>query len=228
MTGGAYPDTVWSSLLRGAAGDETARRDAMGRLFSRYWRPVWASVRYGWNAAPEEAEDIVQGFFLDLLERDALSGLDPDRGRFRSFLKASLKHYMLKIRRDAARLKRGGDVRVVPLEGTGDVVAAPGDPEEIFEAEWVSTVLGRAISALERDLRSTGRELRWEVFSRHDLADDPPSYSELAEQLGVSQGDVRNHLHRARQALRVLVSRQVADYALDSDDAERELRHLLG
>ncbi len=223
-----FPDTLWSAVIRGADPSESTRRAALERLFTRYWRPVFASLRYGWNLPPEAAEDAVQGFFLDLIERDALTGLDPERGRFRSFLKASLKHYMLKARRDAGRLKRGGGAAVVALEGIEEVIAAAGDPESIFEAEWARTVVGRALAELEQELTDGGRELRWQVFSGHDLADEPPTYASLAADLGISEGDVRNHLHRARKALRAHVVRQVADYAVDTEDAAREVRHLLG
>lgn len=228
MSGPGFPETLWSMVRGGGSPDEGTRRAALERLFQRYWRPVYASLRYGWNLAPEDAEDAVQGFFLDLLERDALAGLDPGRGRFRSFLKAALKHYVLKVRRDAARQKRGGGARPVALDGIEEVVAAPGDPESVFEAEWARTVVGRAVDELRRELEASGRELRWEVFRRHDLADEPPRYAEIAVELGIGEGDVRNHLHRARRALRGHVVRQVADYAADADDAAREVRHLLG
>ena len=195
----------------------------METLFALYWKPVYCCVRFGWGASAEDAKDAVQSFFLDLLERDFLKDVDPARGRFRSFLKAALKNHMMNLKRDAARLKRGGGIHVVPLDGVDRVQAAPGEPDQVFDQEWMRAVLDRAVAELRQ-----GNALHFQVFEQYDLSDGGRSYRDVAQALGISESDVRNHLHAAREALRRIVIRQITEYAADAGDVEEELRWILG
>jgi RNA polymerase sigma-70 factor (ECF subfamily) len=224
----SFPTTLWSSILRGTAEDPAMRRAALEKLFRLYWKPVYCCVRFGWNAAEEEAKDVVQNFFVDLLERDFLRDIDPSKGRFRSFIRGALKNFMLNAKRDAARLKRGGGAAIVPLEGIEDVRAAPGEPDGVFDAEWMKTVVERSIATVRAELEAAGKGKYFEVFRLKDLDEGDRSYQQIAKEIGLSESDVRNYLHHARQVFRKIMIRQVSEYALDEQDAEEELRWILG
>ncbi len=223
-----FPTTSWSNILHGAKSDAALRRQTLERLFRHYWKPVYTCARFGWNLTPTDAEDVVQSFFLDLLERDFLQGMDPSRGRFRSFLKGALKNFIMNIKRDARRLKRGGGARVFPLEEAGKLTSTGGDPENIFDRDWSKTLLGHATERLQMELTRMGKEKAFRVFERYDLGERPESYQSVAEALGVSESDVRNQLHHAREAFRRIVVELIWEYALDEEDAKQELHWILG
>lgn len=223
----AFPATAWSTILRGKVTDPAVRRQALEKLFARYWRPVYCSLRFGWNRSSEDAKDHVQGFFMNLLERDFLQDVDPAKGRFRAFLKVALKHYMLNEKRDAKRQKRGGAFKTFTLDGFEEVTAEPGDPDTVFDNAWYRTVLRNAIDELREKLASAGKEAYFRVFELHDLVSKRPSYDALAQQVGITETDVRNYLHYARKVLRRIVVHHVSQYALDEKDAREELRWIL-
>lgn len=222
----AFPTTFWSSILHAAeGGDPAQRRATLEKLLSQYWKPVFACVRFGWNKPVEEAKDAVQDFFLDLLERDFLKDVDPAKGRFRSFLKAALKNFLMNEKRDAARLKRGGGKAVVALDDVAHIQSDPGDPDQVFDNEWLKSVLARGIDALRAELKPP----IFRVFELYDLGGiAEPTYRLVAKETGLSESDVRNHLHHARQTLRRILIRQISEYALDERDVEEELRWILG
>ncbi len=225
----AFPTTLWSSILRAQGPDAVVRRQTLEKLFAQYWKPVYCCVRFGWNRPVEDAKDLVQDFFSDLLERDFLQDVDPSKGRFRSFVKAALRNFMMNVKRDEGRLKRGGGARVVALEGLENIQAAPGEPDQVFDAEWLRSVLGRAVDELRSDLQKAGKESYYRVFELYDLGGiAEPSYGSVARETGLSESDVRNYLHFTRQALRRILIRQISEYAVDEHDVEEELRWILG
>lgn len=225
----AFPTTLWSSILRAAKPDALARRESLEKLLGLYWKPVYCCVRFGWNKSVEDAKDLTQDFFSDLLERDFLKDVDPAKGRFRSFLKAALRNFLMNAKRDAARLKRGGAARAVPLEGLENVQAAPGDPDQVFDGEWLRSVLGRAVDELRSELAKAGKPVYFRVFELYDLGGmAEPSYGSVAKEAGISESDVRNYLHHVRQLLRRILIRQISEYAVDEHDVDEELRWILG
>jgi RNA polymerase sigma-70 factor (ECF subfamily) len=222
------PPTVWSSILRGRAGDGAERRAVLERIFSTWWQPIFCQARFGWGLSVEDARDAVQGFFLDLIERDVLDALDPAKGRLRSFLKAAFANYLRNRRRDAARLKRGGGRRPLPLDGAERLAAPTAEPAEAFDRAWLHLLVERALAEVRRSLDAEGHAGAWRALEAYDLAGERRTYAQVAESLGVGVSDVRNGLHRARRLLREVVTRAVADYACDEQEAREELRWILG
>jgi len=113
----AFGTTHWSMVLE-AQGPTPAAQAALENLCRTYWRPLYGFVRHE-GYTREEAEDITQGFFALLLERKDFQSVRREKGRLRSFLLASLKHFMANERRDAAAIKRGGGRALIPLESIG-------------------------------------------------------------------------------------------------------------
>jgi len=225
--GGAFPTTLWSSILSAAQGDTTKQRQLLETLLATYWKPVYCCVRFGWHKTTEEAKDIVQSFFLDLLERDFLAGLDPARGRFRNFLKTAVRHFMMNQARSAASIKRGGAMKSIPMEKLEEIQGSVGEPDEIFEREWTRTVLDTSVDQLRQEFVNEGKEIYFRVFELHDLKGDS-SYRAVATALGIGESDVRNYLHAARKNLRRIVTQRISDYALDGNEVEEELGRTLG
>lgn len=228
---GSFPPTLWTQILQAQRGDTVSRREALDQLIGVYWRPIYASIRFGWNRNSENSKDLTQDFFTDLLESEFWEEIDRSRGRFRSFLKAALKHFMLNKVRDRDRQKRRGDRACLSLDQIEDFerpAYSGRSPEDILDQEWVATVLGRGLERLQAEFSRQGKPKHYEILRRYDLEPSPPSYGELARQLGISESDVRNHLHEARLKLRTLVVGVVREYSADSLDLQDEIRFVLG
>src|SRR5207302_9400448 len=149
----AFATTHWSVVLE-AQGESPAAQEALEKLCRIYWRPIYSFVRRQ-GAGTEEAEDITQGFFAQLLERRSLSAVRKEKGRLRSFLLGALKYFLADEQRRAMAIKRGKGHRLIPLEGLRAderVEMEPADPvtaEMIYERRWASTVLEHVLSRLK-------------------------------------------------------------------------------
>jgi RNA polymerase sigma-70 factor (ECF subfamily) len=192
---------------------------------------VYACIRFGWSRDHEEAKDLTQALFADLLERHFWEDIDRSRGSFRSFMKAAIRHFMMNVKRDRARLKRGGANAIRSLDEMENVQRpsyAGKTPDEILDQEWICTVLERGIEKLREELTAAGKKAHFEALRRYDIepSDPPPSYAEVAKELGVRESDIRNYLHEAR--LRAIVVEAVREYSADADELHQETRFILG
>ncbi len=227
-------DTTHWSLVRAAGSDSTGRaRDALAQLCGTYWEPLYAYLRRQGHAA-EDAEDLTQGFFARVLEKGVLDAADPTRGRFRSFLLASLRHYAANERAHAQALKRGGSAPALPLEFDGAeqrYLAEPADtatPERLFDRRWALALLDQAMARLATEYRERGKREVFDSLKAHILAgDEGLPYAEIADQLGLSAGATRVAAHRLRRRLGEFLRSEVAETVAAPDDVEDELRHLI-
>ena len=151
----AFATTHWSVVL--AAGDPAspAARAALETLCRTYWYPLYAYLRRT-GCGPEDAEDLVQGFFLQLLRREVLKSVQREGGRFRSFLLGTLKHYLSDEKERAGAMKRGGSRQFVswdPAQAEQQFLREPVDtdsPDRLFERRWALTLLEQAMKRLQR------------------------------------------------------------------------------
>jgi RNA polymerase sigma factor (sigma-70 family) len=225
-----YPKTQLSVVLAAREDDPEIRRAAFETLITVYWRPVYSRLRMKWRAQPADAEDLAQEFFARAMERGFLDKYDPDRARFRTFLRTCLDHFAANARRDERRLKRGGGATMLPLDFAGaerelagaGLTSEDADSDAWFDHEWVRSLFADAVDALRRASVGTPREIRFIVFERHDLHSaedrDRPSYRALGEELGLPVTQVTNHLAWARRELRKLVLARLR--VLSGSDAE--------
>lgn len=223
-----FPTTRWTLILASREGDE-ARRAALESLLGVYWKPVYFYLRRR-GLAVEEAEDVVQGFFLHLLERDFLPRLDPSRGRFRSYLLTALDHYRTNLREHDAAQKRGGHVRKVPLDlvlAERELGTAPAEAEAAYVREWALGVMERALGRLRSEYEDGHRKGRPEVFLRFFSFEPAPSYAEAAEEVGLTVSQFKAALYRARQRFRELLREEVSGTVADAGEADREIGDLL-
>src|SRR5438046_1537144 len=156
----AFATTNWSVVLE-AQGRSPAAQDALEKLCRSYWRPVYSFIRRQ-RAGPEEAEDLTQGFFALLLERKDLNAVRKDKGRLRSYLLTSLKHFLTNERHRAMAIKRGEGQRLIPLdqlrerERAGFEPAATSTAEQIYERRWALTLMDQGFAGLVDESRAGG------------------------------------------------------------------------
>ena len=228
----AFTTTHWSVVLE-AQGESPAAQEALEKLCRIYWRPIFSFVRRQ-GVAPEEAEDITQGFFASLFERGSLRAVRKEKGRLRSYLLGALKYFLANEHRRAMAIKRGKGQRLIPLEelrAENRVEMEPSNPvtaELIYERRWASTVLERVLSLLKDQYRTAGNTALFDSL-KELLPDEPdaPSQADIAAQLGMSENAVRQAFHRFRQRYQLLLREEIAHTVATPGDIEDELRHLI-
>lgn len=238
--GRGFPATRLSLVRALASGEERVRRPAFDALVAGYWRPSYKYLRVRWRLAPEDAEDLAQDFFTRVLEKRYFDAYDPDRARFRTYLRTCLDRFVAKQRRAAGRLKRGGGAPVLPLDfagvereleaGTGSATAAvEADPETWFQREWRRALFARALADLRERCRQEGKETRFAVFERYDLrGGEGLTYARLGEELGIPATQVTNHLAWARRELRKSLLDRLRELCGSEEEVAAEARGLLG
>lgn len=234
-----FPTTRRSALAAARSPDADERRRGYGAIVATYWKPAYSYLRVHWKQPPEEARDLVQGFFADAFEKGFFERYDPVRARFRTFLRVCLDGFVSHQREAASRLKRGGGIELLSLDfaaaEAGLAERLPGDtpdPETLFEREWVRALFEDALERLRASCEAEGRASDYTLFARYDVEEHPegeaPSYADLAAETGLSVTTVTNHLHRARREFRRLVLERLRELTLDDREFREEARRLLG
>jgi RNA polymerase sigma factor (sigma-70 family) len=219
----AFPETTMG--FAGGLGDPDGPGylRALETLCARYWKPVYSFLRISWAKSNDDAKDLTQAFFLNLLEDPALRRFDPACGGFRAYLKTLLRRFASREERDRLRLKRGGGVKTLPLAGDAPDVPDPhADPEQVFERVWLEDLVRQAVE----QVRASCPPARFRVYEAYTAAEPPPSYAELAARLEIGVGEVEKSLHLTREAIRREVRARVVESA--GDGAEAEWRRILG
>lgn len=211
---GEFPSTVWGQIVRAGAGDSP---EALADLCGRYWYPVYAYIRRQVRDA-HKAEDLTQGFFGYVLEKEVIAQADPSRGRFRSFLLSCCKHYLLNRDRYERAGKRGGGRPVLSLDFDDAgrrydrEPADPADPEALFRRRWAFTLLEETFAALEGEYRAAGHGA---LFARLKpaLAGDPDAagYAAIGQAVGMTENAVKKAAQRLRERFGAELRRRVAD-----------------
>lgn len=228
-----FETTKWSVVLAARTGTSPESRAALSSLCQAYWFPLYAYVRsQGYGAEP--ASDLTQGYFLRLLEKNYLKDVRPAAGRFRSFLLASLKHFLSNERDRERALKRGGGRAAVSVDVETAEKLYRDEPmeemtaETIFERRWALTVLDRTESRLQAEFDSTGKQRQFELLRGYLTGEAVQlPYREIAAELGMREGAVKVAVHRLRRRFGELLRREIADTVADEEQVDAELRHLL-
>ena len=228
-----FATTHWSVVLATGGDDPTEARAALEELCSAYWYPLYAYVRRRGHS-PHDAQDLTQGFFARLLEKDYLAAADRTRGRFRSFLLASLKHYLANEWDRARAKKRGGAERIVRLDARsaeGRYALEPSHEltaERAFERRWALTVLDHVMLRLREQYSAAGKATLFDAL-KGALAGgrEAPPCAEVADGLGMTEGAVRVAAHRLRRRYRDLLRSEIAETVDAPDHVSEELRYLM-
>ena len=217
-----------------ARGDSPEAKAALSDLCAAYYAPVLAFVR---RDAPDEdaARDLTQEFFARLLARQGIATVDPQRGRFRSFLLGAVKHFLADMRDHAHRLKRGAGQPMESIDPGTDTspglqLSAPQapSPDREFDRKWALTVLGRALATLAEEHKAAGRSAHFDALKPWLTGDlETQSQAEAARQLGMSVGAVTVAIHRVRRRFREVVKGEIARTLNDPAQVEDELACLV-
>jgi RNA polymerase sigma factor (sigma-70 family) len=237
--GDRFPLTRHSILQDVRSGDESSRRDALEVLAGSYWKPVYKYIRTRWRSPADDAQDLTQGFFADVLERGALARFDPAKARFRTYLRACLDHYVDNERRAQKRLKRGGGFEIVSLDyesAEREIAAAPDpahdNPDAYFEREWIRHLMAGAVEELRARLVASGKKDVYALFHSYDIdgpqQPTPPTYADLAARHGMDVTQVTNRLHSARKQFREIVLARLRAVTGSEEEFRTEARDLLG
>ena len=234
---GRFKTTAWTAVLSAKDPDDTDFRASLEHLVETYWKPAYLFVRSRGHSH-EAAKDLTQEFFALFLEKNFLRSVDREKGRFRTFLLTALTRFLLNVHARDKALKRGGGLKPIrSLEalkdeeiGTGYEPAEGETPEEAFNRHWARALLARVFARLKEVCEREGKPVYHEVLARQFFGTTPDgrrlAYRELAAQLGLSEVDVTNYLHRAKRIYRDLLREEIRSYVADDSQVEEEIRDL--
>jgi DNA-directed RNA polymerase specialized sigma24 family protein len=231
----AFATTHWS-LVAAAQGESPAAEEALQKLCQIYWRPLYAFARrQGYR--PEEARDLTQSFFQLLLTRRDLANVRTERGRLRSYLLVSFKHFIGGEQRREMTIKRGHGQWLIPLEelhateradrafsGLVDSLSA----DRLYERRWAVTLINQVLKRLKGEYRATGNASLFDSLKQL-LPDEPgaPSRAEIAGTLGMTDNALRQAFHRFRHRYQTLLREEIGHTVTEPSEIEDELRHLI-
>ena len=232
QNGAAFTTTHWSVVL--AAQDRSpAAEEALEKLCRTYWPPIYSFIRREGRTI-EEAQDLTQSFFARLLERRDFDAVRREKGRLRSYLLGSLKHFLVNERERVMSIKRGEGRVAIPLDAL--VARERTDPEpadlltadRIYERRWALTVLEQVLNRLGQEYHASGNDRLFERF-KELLADEPDGLSQvrIAAESGTTENAVKQAYHRFRRRYRELLREEIAHTVAVPGDIEDELRHLI-
>jgi hypothetical protein len=217
------------------------KRARSTRLCAAYWKPVYKYVRLRWNRSPDDAQDLTQGFFTELLQRGLLTKYDPAKSRLRTYLRLCADSFVQNQHKAATRQKRGGNAPPVPLdfsEAEGELRRVTMDPacipspeslEEFFEKEWIRSLFSLAVQDLRSLCEARRREQAFRLFEDYDLSGDAEiSYEVLSERYALPITNVTNALAWARREFRKIALERLREVCGSDEEFQREARAIFG
>ncbi len=228
-----FTTTHWSVVLNARDQDSPQAAAALEKLCRTYWYPLYAYVRRQGNDE-QSAKDLTQEFFTRLLQKRFLGQVQREKGRFRSFLLASMKHFLSDERDKARAQKRGGGQTVLSLDDNtaedryqlepADTMSA----DKLFEQRWALTLLDQAKARFREEYTQAGKADLYQRLRVFEVADtNAPTYAQVAAEFGLTESAVKSAAHRFRQRYGELVREEVAHTVESPADVDEELRHLI-
>jgi RNA polymerase sigma factor (sigma-70 family) len=241
MAGDQFPVTRWSVIDAAKSADPAEQARALDTLFAAYWKPVYKYVRLRWNRPAEDAQDLTQGFFAEMLERELLAKYNPAKSKLRTYLRLCVDSFVMNQEKAARRQKRGGNATHLALDfqaAEGELAGAtidaasipsPESLEQFFEKEWVRSLFALAVEDLRTFCAERDREHTFQLFEDYDLSGDPEiSYENLAVQYAISVTDVTNALSWARREFRRIALERLREICASEEEFRREARAVFG
>jgi RNA polymerase sigma-70 factor (ECF subfamily) len=205
--------------------------EALEKLCRAYWYPLYAYARRN-GSTPHDAQDLTQGFFSQLLEKNYLAQVGREKGRFRSFMLAAFKHYLADQHDRARAAKRGGNQKFISLDDDAEdrYVHEPAtdmSPEKMFERQWALTLLECALARLRAEFTAKDKAETFDAIKEFLNGEaEPGDYERVAQRAGVSSGNLTVMVHRLRKRYRELVRAEIAQTVESSGEVDEEMRHL--
>jgi RNA polymerase sigma-70 factor (ECF subfamily) len=229
---GLFLTTHWSVVLQAGESESAQAGQALEKLCTAYWYPLYAYVRRQGHSV-EDAEDLTQKFFARFLERKYLRLADRNRGRFRTFLLTSLKHFLINDWKREKREKRGGGQKVLSLNEElaesrfclEPAVEQP--PDTVYDREWAAIVMEQTMAGLRAEFERSGKLDLFERLKPFVWGEkNALSYAAMAAELGMSEGAVKVTLHRLRRRFGELLRGEIAKTVATLVEVEEELQYL--
>ena len=226
-----FATTRWSVVQTAKSADPQGR-EALSTLCQDYWHPIYAFIRRQ-GCGAEDARDLTQGYFLQLLEKGVLREVEPTYGRFRSFLLASVRHFLSDARDRERAVKRGGGRSTIPLDEAFAEESYRREPhteltpEEIFERRWALTVIDRAVRRLREDSERRGKLGQFERLKQFLTGAGSDTYRKAGADLGMTEDAVKVAVHRLRRRYGEMLRLEVEETVAHADEVDGEIRHLL-
>ena len=228
MTG--FPPTHPSAISGLRSADPKRRARSREVVANAYWKPIYKYLRLQYRMEPAVAEDVVQGFFERTFAGDMLASYEPERARFRTFLRRCLDHYAVDQHRRSTTQARGAGIAPLELAAAESelTAASPSDPGDVFDREWLRHVMTLAVERLMERLAKQNKPVHAELFRRFHLTDEPPAYDDVARELGIKVTDVTNWLHAARRELRRVALELLRELTANEDEFADEAQAVFG
>lgn len=228
-----FETTRWSMILAARDGQSPDSRQALEQLCQMYWFPVYSYICRRGNRA-EQAQDLTQEFFARFLEKKFLRKVERDRGRFRSFLLASVSNFLADEWDKHQALKRGGGAKHLALDfaaGEGLMAEAAAHQltaEKLFDLHWAKTILARALGRLETEYIEEGKGALFEALRASLGGTQPvPKYKDVGDELGMKEGAVKVAAHRMRKRYRGALEIEVLETIDDPEELRQELKYIM-
>jgi RNA polymerase sigma-70 factor (ECF subfamily) len=229
---GQFNTTHWSVVLRAGRERPSESCAALEALCRAYWQPIYFFARRK-GCSEEDAKDLTQHFFSNLLERDDFSGLDPRKGKFRTFLLTAFTHFLSDHYDRGKALKRGGGKAIFSLDELSDedlgscLAATESNAAKVFDVKWARTIVKQALECLKTEMKAAGNMAHFTVLAGF-LAKEAEAgdYAAAAKKLGVADTSVAVMVHRMRQHYRELLRSEVAQTVTSPAELDEEMRHL--
>jgi RNA polymerase sigma factor (sigma-70 family) len=231
---GRFPTTRYSVIAILRSAESSNREVAWESLIRMYWKPVYKYLRIKWHKSNEDAEDLTQGFFASAIEKSFFRSYEPERSRFRTFLRTCLDGYAANEQKAAKTLKRGGDLHFVPFDfhqAEIELKQSRYDPDEVFEKEWIRSLFTSALEALRRRCEEQGKMVPFQIFEQYDIDREPGtkiSYDDLSKKFEIPVTTVTNYLAFARREFRKLVLLQLEEISGNEEEYRADARRLFG
>lgn len=226
-----FATTSWSVVIQANAEDSGVKQKALEQLCHAYWYPLYAYLRRSGNDA-NRAADLTQSFFVELLQKHVLQSADQSRGRFRSYLLATLNHFVNNEYRKDKAIKRGGDKTILSLDFSDadkrfeDSRSLQETPDRLFLKQWALRILELSIESLGRQYNELGKARHFELLRQYLSPGCEIPYADVGKQLNMQEGSVKVAVHRLRQRYGQELRLQIAQTVESPDEVDDELNQL--
>lgn len=228
-----FTTTRWTLVMAASRDSTPTSREALAELCERYWPPLYSYARrHGYSV--DQAQDLTQAFFARFLEKRDVQAADPQRGRFRSFLLTSFKHFVANEHdRERAQKRGGGQVPIALEVETAEAryAAEPPDkltPEALFERQWALDVIDRGLAKVRADYVKAGKEAMFERLKGFLIGEkEQGGYADVARTLGTTEGAIKVTVHRLRRRFRDVLRAEIMATVSDDSEIDDEIRYLI-
>ena len=228
----SFHTTRWTVVLQAGDQNSPIRQQALAELLEAYWYPLYSYVRrQGYSA--DAAEDLIQAFTANILEKNIFRSVREGQGRFRNFVLVCLRNFLASESERARALKRGGNTPALSLDFNSASARYQHEPthnataERLFERDWALDIIEKAFSRLADEWTKAGKQKHFQILSKYLIATSAaPPYAEAAAKLGATEGAVKTAVHRLRAQFRQYLCDEVFTTLGNDDLLEDEIRHL--